>query len=68
MDEERFEENTPQATPPMTVAHARARALEIYETDDPRILRELSTRIWETLHDADEAAWLLRLADALEYE
>lgn len=68
MDEERFGEDTTKVTPPMPVAQARARALEIYETDDPRILRELSTRIWETLHDADEAAWLLRLADALENE
>lgn len=68
MDEEHFVDDTAKAIPSMTVTHARARALEMYDTDDPQVLRELSTRVWETLHDADEAAWLLRLADALENE
>lgn len=68
MDEERRIYGGSESVPPMTATQARARALEMYDTDDPRVLRELSTRIWETLRDEDEAAWLLRLADALENE
>lgn len=62
-----FDAGTRDTASAVLGAHrARERALDEYGTDDPGQLREMSQRVWETLQDEAEAAWLLRLAETLE--